>query len=951
MFCLLRRSKVGGRGGVEVARSLQYPASMKSDLRPRASVGLRSHRGRSLAIASSFVLLLGSACAPEEEASPGTPQDADPGVPAGPSDPSTPPSTPQTEDPPTTPPPSPGEDSDPDAGIDFGDVAVRVEEVSSSRVELSWDPIEGAEEIKVFMGPEPKGDADQLPVEVEIASLDGAATSHVIEKIAASTDVFVRLEATTASGPLWGIAHARTHGGPRVKLDTPLRSVHAVAPNVLQLVLETRETRYDGSRLQGARGAAWQGGQWRVSRADGTEVPVTAVRRRSIPVGQPSYPVGWEKWGTDNVVDIDDHLFLVLGEPIGERELLAVTHSGGGSNTDLDVVVPFSDRYLESPLIKVNQVGYNPRATKRYAYLHAYLGDGGHVDPSQLGATVSVVADARNALRPKREVAADLPVSERSARDTEAGGRVHQVDLASVPPAEGVRYRVRVPGVGVSYPTAVSEDAALKAFYVVARGLFLNRWCGDLDEKYTDWSRGPDHCSAYFVSGRSYRSGMFPTNTPKSNERPVLGGHHDAGDFDIRPFHVVVAQYLLRAFEANRDALLDGQLDIPESGNGIPDLLDEALHSVRAWEDLQNDDGSVRAGVESSHHPRGYYYADEDRLAYWTYDPEPWHTAYVAGLFAQASHLVRPYDAKRADALLQRAVRASAWATRAAAPAEFRLYAVSELARATSEATHRSAFDGLWSGLGGNNALNGRLLTWSHVYPGSFTGNAPVLSDYLMGYLDAEGANQNTVTFVRAALGDRARATAQRFLSSEHAMRNGRPSATPPDWGRSVATGLHADPIYQALTAQGPAQEYVDALSLAADYVLGGNPNGMSYVTGMGSVTPQEPLHTDSLAFIKDKGMPPMPGLPVYGPVANMPGSSWYAPLAVAFHPSFGSQPLGLRYVDARTAVNMSEFSVWESQAPLVALFATLAPKRLPPREWAAGGSEHRSGLVPHRAD
>ncbi len=922
---------------------------MKSDLRLRPSLGLRTSRGRYLAVASSFALLLATACASQDEVSPGAPQDTDPDVPSGAPDTPTP-TTPQVQEPPTPPPPSAGEESDPDVGIDLGDVGVRIEETTSSRVELSWDPIEGAEEIRVFVGPEPKGSEEQLPLEGEVARLDGAATSHSIDKLAASTDVFVRLEATTASGRLWGIAHARTRGGPRVALDTPLRSVHAVAPNVLMLVLETRETRYSGSSLQGARGAAWQGGQWRVSRADGTELPVTAVRRRSIPVGQPSYPVGWEKWGTDNVVDIDDHLFLVLSEPIGERELLSITHAGG-SNTELDVMVPFSDRYLESPLIKVNQVGYNPRASKRYAYLHAYLGDGGHVDASQIEATVSVLADARNALRPKRVVAAELPVSERSAHDAEAGGRVHQVDLASIPPAEGVRYRVRVPGVGVSYPTAVSEDAALKAFYVVARGLYLNRWCGDLDEKYTDWSRGPDHCRAYFVSGRSYRAGMFPANTPKSNERPVVGGHHDAGDFDIRPFHVVVAQYLLRAFEANRDALLDDQLDIPESGNGIPDLLDEALHSVRAWEDLQNEDGSVRAGVESSHHPRGYYYADEDRLAYWTYDPEPWHTAYVAGLFAQASHLVRPYDAKRAEALLQRAVRASAWATRAGAPPEFRLYAASELARASGEATHRSAFDGLWSGLGGNNALNGRLLTWSHVYPGSFTGSAPVLSDYLMGYLDAEGANQTTVGFVRGALGDRARATAQRFLSSAHAMRNGRPSATPPDWGRSVATGLHADPIYQALTAQGSAQEYLDALSLAADYVLGGNPNGMSYVTGMGSVTPQEPLHTDSLAFIKDKGMPPMPGLPVYGPVANMPGSSWYAPLAAAFHPSFGAQPLGLRYVDARTAVNMSEFSVWESQAPLVALFATLAPKKRPPLEWAAGGSEHRSGLVPHRVD
>lgn len=842
------------------------------------------------------------------------------------------------------------EPTDPDEGIDFGDVPIEVSETTSSRVELSWEPIAEAQEIRLFIGPEPKGNDERMPLEVEVARLDGSVTGYTLEHLAASTDVFVRLEAVTAEGVQWGIAHARTRGGPRAMLDSALRSVHALAPNVLSLVLETRKIRYDGSRLVGARGAAWQGGEWRVFRADGSEIGVSAVRRRSLPVGQPEYAVGWDKGGTDDVVDVDDHVFLVLSEAIGERELLRVTH-GGSMGTELDVVVPFSDRYLESPLIKVNQVGYNPRATRRYAYLHGWLGDGGYVDLKALGGVVDVLADARNALRPRRVVLEELPIEQRSPSDAEAGGAVYQVDLAHLPAAEGVRYRIRVPGVGVSYPTAVSDEAALKAFYVTARGLFHNRWCGDLDETYTDWSRAPDHCTAYFVTGRSYRDGMFPESTPKTNERPVRGGHHDAGDFDIRPFHVVVAQYLMRAFEANRAALLDGQLDVPESGNGIPDLLDEALYSIRAWEDLQNEDGSVRAGVESSRHPRGYYYANDDRLAYWTYNPEPWHTAYVAGLFAQAAYLVRPYDAERAQALLERATRAYGWAKSRGAPAEFRLYAASELSRATRQVGYLTDFEGLWSSLGSNQVVQGRLLTWAHVYPGSFAGAAPILSDYLVGYVDVDGADRDIVRAVRDALAARAQAVARRFFESEHAMRNGRPSATPPDWGKSVATGLHADPIYQVITLDGPAQDLIDALSLAADYVLGANPNGMSYITGLGSVVPQQPLHTDSLAFIRDKGLPPMPGIPVYGPVVSMPAARWYAPLAVAFHPSFASHPLALRHVDARTAVNMNEFSVWESQAPLVALLATLAPKRMPPSTWASGESEHRSSLPSHRAD
>jgi endoglucanase len=842
--------------------------------------------------------------------------------------------------------------TDPDAGIDFGHVSITVSDVTSSTAKLTWEAIPGATSIRVLLGPDPKGDADAMALEVEEATLEGTATSYTLENLAASTDAFVQIVADTPDGEKWGIAHARTVGGPRKKLDTPLRSVHAMGPSTLLLVLETKNTKFSGGGLAGARGAAWQSGEWKVTRSDGTPLAVKSVHRRSIPVGQPDYPVGFNKWGDNNVVDVDDQLFLELAEDIGESELLHVTHTGG-SDTALDVRVPFSDRFLETPLLKVNQVGYNPRADKRYAYVQGYMGDGGQASLEGI-TSAEVLAEPRNPLRPARVVAADLPITQRSADDSEAGGAVDEIDLASVPAAEGVRYRVRIPGVGVSFATAVSEQAALKAFYVVARGMFHNRWCGDLDPKYTEWSRPADHCKAYLNSGRSYREEFFPQTTAKGTEIPVRGGHHDAGDFDLRPFHVVVGEYLMRAYEANPESLGDGQLNIPESGNGIPDLLDEALWSLHSWEDLQMGDGSIHAGVESWAHPKGYYYASDDQLTYWTFDAEAWHTAYVSALFAQASHLVKPFDAERAEDLLARAEKAYAWAQGHGAPAQFLLYGASELARASGEQGYLDDFEDLWAELGGAN-IYGHLNNWSQIYPGAFTGNAPILADYTVGYTEAPGANATIVGQIRGGLDDRATGTAGRFIDSGHAMRNGRPESAAPDWGSMSVPSRHADPIFAALSSTSPDdatnQKYIDALSLAADYALGANPTGMVFVTGLGSVSPQEPLHNDSLAFIKDKGMPPVPGIPVYGPVRNFPAPAWYDMLEAAFYPTYGAQPLGGHHVDSRTAVNMSEFTVWENQAPLTALFATLAPKLATPASWAAGGDEHRSTVPSHTAD
>ncbi len=822
---------------------------------------------------------------------------------------------------------------------------------SSSSVQLAWPSIAGATGITVYAGPEPAAtNGSPLPLETTVATLPGNATGMVLSGVAAKTSSFFRVVATTATGTAWGTAWAKTPGGPRATLDTALRSVHLLSPTVLELVLETKGVN-DGV---GARGVAWQSGVWGVVRENGAVLPVTAVRRQSIPVAQPSYFTTYNQFPNDKIVDVDDRVFLVLAEPVGSRAMLRVSHAGGGQGTDLVVTVPVSDSYLETPLVKLNQLGYNPRATQRYAYFSGYLGDGGPLDLANLPQTVDVIAEPLDPLRVPRVVQGALAVAPRASVDDEAGGQVKEVDLRTVPAAEGVRYRVRVPGVGVSYPTAVSEEAALRAFYAVARGMFHNRYCGNLAVAYTDWSRPPDHCSAYFVTGRRFSEGFFPQTTPKTDLRPLVGGHHDAGDFDIRPYHVVVAQYLMRAYEQSKTSFFDGQLDLPESGNGIPDLLDEALWSVAGWQALQNPDGSVRAGVESWANVRGIYFASDDQLPYWTYEPESWHTAYVAALFAQAAYLVRPFDPARADALLTNATTAYAWAQSHSAPEEYLFFAAGELARATGEASYKTAFESLWTAMGPDGPFQ-NFRAAQAIFTGSFISNTPVMPDFLTAYAElpsADTAKRARISFELLKLSD---AQSNYLLTGPHSMRNARPATQRPDWGTSASTGRHVDGLYQARQSANPsasvAQKYFDMMSLSADYALGGNPEGMVYLTGLGTIGPEQILHNDSLAFVKARGLPQIPGLPVFGPIFAAPGSTYFNAVKASFYPAFNDHPLCLRYADTRAAVNTNEFSVWESQAPMVELFAVLAPPQMPPPTWKPGQPGQRWRLTAHTSD
>lgn len=836
-----------------------------------------------------------------------------------------------------------------------GDLDVRVDRVQSDSVTLSWPAFEDSRGVRILFGADPSTASDgELGGATVLLEADATATSYTVSNLAAGTHVFLRVELdTTDSIKHWGNVHVELPGGPSATLTTPLREVHALGPNVLMLVLSDSRAYYveDSGSFESDHGAEWQAGDWVVSRADGTAVTVEQVFRRSEAIGQPDYPVGYDQYGDGKFVDIDHSIFLVLQEAMGSNDVLTVAHTGS-SATELSVRIPFSDHYLETPLLQVNQVGYSPQATRRWAYVSGYMGDGGGSDLTVLPAQAEVLVESPDPLDPRAVVLSNLAVTTRVSDDEESGTEVSEIDLALLPASETARYRVRLPGIGVSWRTAVSDRAGMRSFYSAARGLYHNRWCGDLDPRFTEWSRPADHCEAYFVTGTAVGSvEFFPQSTSLADRRPLVGGHHDAGDFDIRPYHVLVAQYLLRAYEISPSRFSDGQLTLPESGNEIPDLLDEALWSVAGWQALQNEDGSVRAGVESWRHPAGIYFANEDELPYWTYDPLPWHTAYTAALFAQSARLVRPYNSERASVLEDAARKAYAASITRSAPEAYQLYAASELFALTAEAPFKADFERLWQNIDryGRGAFD-NVNTMPTIYPGAFTGYAPAMADFVMGYVTAAGANAEIVAITREQVEMRADAATAALLESPHAHRNGREPGSPHGWGRTVATGGQVDMIYQALQlggySEGKMQRYIDALSVAADYLLGCNPVGATYVTGLGSRSPRQPLHLDSLAGQKERGMPPIPGITVYGPVEELPHEYYYDPIRFSQYPDFDALPPGRRYADTRNAVTTNEFTVWETSTSTVELFsALLGPAMMPPSSWLPGGSEHQSQL------
>jgi len=846
-----------------------------------------------------------------------------------------------------------------------GDFSAGAIGVQSTEIKLSWSPSDGAAATRIYLAAEPQAAAAEGPARRLVAVLPGGASELTVTNLAAALDYFFRIEMDTPQGTKSALVPVRTALPPRttpaatVVLRPALREVQGFAPNILCVTLCNWPT----NSIQT---------NWAVLRPDGTPIPITAVYRQSVPAGAPEYGLGENIGGPEVApIETDHRMFLVFGEAIGSPSILDVSGPDG-----LQFVLPFSDRYLETPVIQLNQVGYNPRATVRYAYVSGWMGDGGPLSLASFPTSAEILLEPAEPANPRTTILSGLQLNRQPGIDPDSGTEVADIDLAQLPASETNHYRLRVPGVGVSYRTEISERAAFKAFFTVVRGLLHNRWGGDLKPQVTEWSRPADHTQPVFTADSLAwdENTGFPNqqSDPKNGPRVLQGGHHDAGDFDIRPAHSKVAQLLMRAYELTPESFPDGQLLLPEDYpilDGVPDLLDEALWSIRAWEQLQEDDGGVRLGVESYENAVGAFLASDDLLTYWTYGREANHTARVAGLFAQASRLVAPFSQARGAELQDRAERAFNYAAAHNADPEALIYGASELSRLTGEANYLEAFLSAWDALDiaypGHRYGTIQNQAWNQFDLDDFEPREDpsiprrVPMDYVLGLLtspppdwQAGTPEHDILDATTDDLASQAHNIAQETLTKP-GHRNPRPLSYAIAWGTGTVTERYLDLVYARLQmgslAADERQLLFNSLSLCADYVLGGNPNGLVYFTGLGSRNVQQPLHIDSLAFLQlHPELGPIPGIPAFGPYGSedrhgYDNSSWDA-----FYPRFEQFPPARRYGDVRLLVAQAEFSVWECQAPHAEMFAALmsgTKGTLPPSSYRPGGVNHRNPL------
>ena len=146
----------------------------------------------------------------------------------------------------------------------------------------------------------------------------------------------------------------------------------------------------------------------------------------------------------------------------------------------------------------------------------------------------------------------------------------------------------------------------------------------------------------------------------RSIHRSVPGGWHDAGDYGkyVAPGAVTVA-HLLYAWKLFPQGC-SGDLNIPETGSGVPDILSEARFELEWILRMQRSDGAFHHKLTKARFAP--FIMPQDDLEPEYLMPVCWcATADAAACLALASAVYRPFDEAFADRMLRSAEQAWNW--------------------------------------------------------------------------------------------------------------------------------------------------------------------------------------------------------------------------------------------------------------------------------------------------
>ncbi|HAY71098.1 MAG TPA: hypothetical protein DCX89_04350, partial [Saprospirales bacterium] len=559
----------------------------------------------------------------------------------------------------------------------------------------------------------------------------------------------------------------------------------------------------------------------------------------------------------------------------------------GYGRIDAQAAVNRAKNELFVPIIKIDQFGYRPQDAKIAILSDPQTGYNA-ADSYTPGSTIVVKNSNTFEI-----VYSGSPVAwNGGATNDQSGDKVWRFDFSEFTTpgtyhiADGSNGQIR------SEDFEIREDIYNEIIRTVFKSFYYQR-CGTaktaphVHEGFEDGI-----CHSQDINAR-YINDEFNTSLYKN----MSGGWHDAGDYNkYINFAYKPVNDLLFAYEINPQAWASDDLGIPESGNGIPDLLDEVKYELDWFMKMQDNDGGIYCVLGVKNHSSASPPSADGAIRY--YGPKTTSASYTAAAaFAFAALQFRKIGVSAAQnyaTLLENsALKAYNWAIThpgvtyynsgivAAGEQEVGTYDVNMrqliaaiyLYSLTGSSTYKNYVE--------SNYASSHLLQWGFVYPFE---NVTQIS--LLYYSSLNGVNTSVSTAIKNAY----RNSMDYYTDNFPAYQNdlgaylAYVAANNITWG-SNETQSNMGNLFQAyhhFNLNSSNNEWAEEIMTHfVHYIHGVNPIGLAYITNMSDYGASRSANTIYHAWFTDgSNLWDDVRTSVYGPAPGFipggPNPSWH---------------------------------------------------------------------------
>lgn len=345
----------------------------------------------------------------------------------------------------------------------------------------------------------------------------------------------------------------------------------------------------------------------------------------------------------------DHTLFLKLPTPLKEGATYTIEIDESTNSDKEKDEIKYDIFSCLSEAVHVNILGYAPEAPVKSADLYLWLGDGGERDYKDFEGRKVWIQNTESGKKTEVGTVSFWMSKEKKTEAQErnlTGSDVWNADFSDF--KKPGTYRLAIEGVGCSQEFTIGTEVFFDPYHYSVMGFYYMRvgedrmdmvpvprrplfiqdkdpidtfkiYLTDLHPWHPNWKDyggdtwdEPHHLHAKETGlFWNHRLEGLPTN-PK-----VVGGHSDAYDWDRHLAHVSNIYDLLLPYILSKGELKDDNLKIGESGNGIPDLIDEARNEVDFFLSMKTNAGYGHGITCPTHDHSAMFQAAPTTMAAW----------------------------------------------------------------------------------------------------------------------------------------------------------------------------------------------------------------------------------------------------------------------------------------------------------------------------------------------